>query len=181
MFQVTFNLEFASELELQQEAITSGLLLFEKLFRYKAEFFVPPSGPFNISIKKVAFEGGIEYMSASKIQYEVFGEGKTRKKLHYLGQRNNNGQLYITRNCFFEPNQPGKHWISSCLNEIDNAFKWKKPAIISSHRVNYKGIHNPKNRDLVLKPLEVLLKEIISKWPDVEFITSNELDNLLNK
>lgn len=181
MFQAAFDLEIESDLKTQEEAITSGLILFEKLFGYKADFFVPPNGPFNNSLEKTAFEGGIKYMSASKIQHEVLGEGKTRKKLHYLGQKNQYGQRYITRNCFFEPNQHGKDWVSSCLNDIDNAFKWKKPAIISSHRVNYIGSLNSKNRDLGLNSLEELLKKIICKYPDVEFMATNQLGDLINK
>lgn len=179
-YQAAFDLEHIEDLTIQEETIVSGLTLFEKIFGYKAQFFVPPNGPFNNSLEKIAFESGIQYMSVSKMQYEVLGEGKTRKKFHYLGQKNKHGQRYITRNCFFEPSQPEKDWVASCLNDIELAFKWKKPAIISSHRVNYIGALNSKNRDLGLKSLEELLTKIISKWPEVEFMTSNELGDVMS-
>ncbi|MDD2674378.1 MAG: polysaccharide (de)acetylase [Flavobacterium sp.] len=178
-YQAAFDLEDISDLTIQEEAITSGLQLFEELFGYKAAFFVPPNGPFNNSLEKVAAEGGIKYMSTSKIQNEVLGQGKTRRKFHYLGQKNNHNQIYITRNCFFEPSQSGKDWVASCLNDMELAFNWKKPAVISSHRVNYVGGLVEKNRTNSLKQLTTLLATIQSKWPNVEFITSPELGNLI--
>jgi hypothetical protein len=181
MFQAAFDLEQSSDLEIQKDAITSGLILFEELFGYKARFFVPPNGPFNNSLEKNAADGGIQFMSASKIQNEVLGEGKTRKKLHFLGQKNQHGQRYITRNCFFEPSQPGKDWVNSCLNDIDIAFNWKKPAIISSHRVNYIGSLTQSNRDLGNKSLKDLLTKIVARWPDVEFMSSSELGDLISR
>lgn len=179
LYQAAFDLEHVSDLQVQEEVVTSGLQLFEKLFGYKAEFFVPPNGPFNNSLEEVAAQNGIKYMSASKIQHEVLGEGKTRRKIHYLGQKNRYGQRYITRNCFFEPSQVGKDWVASCLNDIEVAFKWGKPAVISSHRVNYIGSLNPKNRVVSINALDELLSKIISKWNDVEFVTSNELGEII--
>ena len=61
------------------------------------------------------------------------------------------------------------------------AYYWNKPAIISTHRLNYVGYINPSNRDKNLKLLDHLLSSILKKWPDVEFMTSVELgDTILN-
>jgi hypothetical protein len=180
-YQAAFDLEDISDLKIQGEAISSGLKLFEDLFGYKASFFVPPNGPFNNSLEKVAAESGIKYMSASKIQNEALGQGKTRKKFHYLGQKNKHNQIYITRNCFFEPSLLGKNWVDSCLNDIELAFNWKKPAVISSHRVNYIGGLQLENRKIGLNNLEDLIKAMLSRWPDIEFLTSVELGNLITK
>ena len=179
MFQAAFDLEVVLDLKIQEEAITSGLIQFEKLFGYKASFFVPPNGPFNNSLEQVAADGGIKYMSTSKMQSEVLGQGKTRKRIHYLGQKNQHNQRYITRNCFFEPSQVGKNWESTCIADIENAFKWNKPAVISSHRVNYIGGLNEKNRKQGLEQLSSLLATILKKWPEVEFMTSSELGDLI--
>lgn len=178
-FQAAFDLEKKEDLQLQGEIIQSGLTTFESIFGYKARFFVPPNGPFNNSLEKIAAQYGIKYMSASKKQLEVLGEGRVQKKYHWLGQKNENGQHYITRNCFFEPGQVGKDWVDSCMSDIAIAFRWKKPAVISSHRVNYIGRLRPENRANGLKKLEALLQSIIAKWPDVEFMTSVELGDLI--
>ena len=178
-YQAAFDLESNEHLKQQAEIIESGLNLFEQLFGYRASFFVPPNGPFNNQLEAVAAQGGIKFMSASKIQQEPMGEGKARKVFHFIGQKNRHGQLFLTRNCFFEPSQPGRNWVDSCLNDISIAFRLKKPAVISSHRVNYIGALDPKNRKCGLRQLSVLLKCILKQWPEVEFMTSDELGQLM--
>jgi hypothetical protein len=120
-------------------------------------------------------------MAASKIQTEPLGNGQSRRVLHYIGQRNNFGQHYLTRNCFFEPADPSKDWLASCLSEIAAAFRMRKPAVISSHRINYIGGLNPANRVNGLSLLSQLLKKITTRWPDVEFMTSAELGDLITQ
>ncbi|MBS4040193.1 MAG: polysaccharide (de)acetylase [Flavobacteriales bacterium] len=179
-YQAAFDLEFREDLSLQEEAIQSGLELFEKLHGYKASFFVPPNGPFNNSLEKVAAEKGIRFMGASKVQLEPQGDGKVKKRVHWLGQKNNHGQMYLTRNAFFEPNNQGIDWVSNCLKDIHFAFLWNKPAIISSHRTNYIGGLNEANRKLGLEQLKELLKGVMKRWPDIEFITSTQLGTILS-
>ncbi len=174
-FQAAYLLGDPSELEQHKRIIVEGLSLFEKLFSYQAEYFVPPNGPFNNALNKTLVENGIKYRSASKIQNQPMGNGKAKKNIHWLGQKDRSGLRYITRNCFFEPSQPGKDWADSCLNDIKIAFYCNKPAIISSHRVNYIGTMNPSNRDNGLRQLSKLLKHILKNWPDVEFMTTARL------
>ena len=67
------------------------------------------------------------------------------------------------------------------LRQIAAAFRWKKPAIISTHRVNFVGGINKQNREAGLKELHSLLKTIVKRWPDVEFMsTVNMLKELKN-
>jgi hypothetical protein len=180
-YQAAFDVTDPAEIESQKLIIQDGLRLFEKIFGYKASFFVPPNGPFNNSLEEVAATEGIQFMSCSKIQHEPLGFGKTRKQLHYIGQKNQHGQVYLTRNCFFEPSQNRTGTVENCLSEINIAFRWNKPAIISSHRVNYIGVHHEKNRQQGLAQLTQLLTAIQKQWPDVEFMTSNQLGALMLK
>lgn len=180
-FQAAFDLEFASDLEGQKEIVRDGLTLFEKLHGYKSRFFVPPNGPLNSALETIAGNCGVEYMATQKIQNEVLGEGKTKKNYRYVGMKNKDKQTYITRNSFFEPSCSNKDEISSCMAELEVAFKWNKPAVISSHRINYIGALNVANRDRSLKELQNLLAAIVKKWPDVEFMTSSELGDIITK
>jgi len=179
-FQAAFDLYEPNDLAVQAESIKEGLVLFEQLFDYKASFFVPPNGPFNNQLEAVATAAGIKYMSAAKLQQEPQGYGKNKRVLHWLGQQNKHQQLYITRNCFFEPSQVGKNWVVSCLNDIETAFRWHKPAVISSHRVNYIGALHPENRIDGLSQLNQLLTQITKRWPDVEFCTTDELGDMIS-
>lgn len=178
-YQAAFDLFDPKDLTFQESVIKDGLVLFENIFGYKASYFVPPNGPFNNTLEKVAAEGGIKYMYASKMQLEPLSNGKTRKVIHWMGQRNQYNQTYLTRNCFFEPSQEGKDWVNECLDNISIAFRWQKPAVISSHRVNYIGALYPENREKGLKQLSKLLNSILQKWPDVEFCTSAELGDMI--
>jgi len=179
-YQAAFDVEFKEHIQCQKLVIKEGLELFEKLHGYKADFFVPPNGPFNNQLEEIAADGGIKYMSGSKIQKEPQGQGQLKTKFHWLGQVNRHGQKYITRNCFFEPSDFSKDWVDSCLADIELAFKYKKPAVISSHRVNFTGSLDRKNREFGNQKLAMLLKNITNKWPDVEFLTSSELGNLIS-
>lgn len=180
-YQAPFDFYYPEDLVVQGKTIEEGLLLFKELFNYEATFFVPPNGPFNNSLEKNAAGSGIKYITASKLQSEPLGYGKKRKVIHWLGQRNKSNQIYTIRNCIFEPVFSGKDWVDSCMKDIEIAFKWKKPAIISSHRANYTGVHDKRNRDNTLRQIRLLLGSILKKWPDVEFMTTNQLGELMNK
>jgi hypothetical protein len=180
MYQAAFDLENPNDLSIQKEVISSGLNLFKELFGYSATFFVPPNGPFNNSLEETAAENGIKFMSASKKQIEPQGNNKYKTKFHWLGQKNKFEQYYLTRNCFFEPNQTSKDWIDRCLGDVQTAFSWKKPAVISSHRVNYVGILNKTNRENGLNKLAFLLTALKRNWPNIEFITSNQLGEIIS-
>ena len=177
-YQASFELETPEDLNFHQESIRSGLELFESIHGYNASFFVPPNGPFNNSLEKVAAEKGIRFMGAAKVQLEPQGSGKFKKRYHWLGQKNQYQQVYLTRNAFFEPNAPGKDWVASCLDDIHYSFLWNKPAVISSHRTNYIGSLDENNRKLGLEKLSQLLTEVLKRWPGVAFITSTELGDL---
>jgi hypothetical protein len=89
------------------------------------------------------------------------------------------GQRYLIRNAFFEPSlDPQFDWVSDCLKRIKIAFHCKKPAIIGSHRLNYIGFIEESNRTKNLAQLKILLKEIVKRWPKVEFIASDELESI---
>ena len=174
-------MEFKTDLKAQHNIIEDGLKLFEILHGFKARLFVPPNGPINNELEKTAADNEIKYMSSPKIQTEVFGDGKTQKHIRYIGKQNQYRQIYITRNAFFEPSASKKDSVRSCLNEIELAFKFNKPAVISSHRVNYIGVHDQANRTNSHKQLKELLGKITQKWPEVEFMTSSELGQTIKE
>lgn len=178
-FQAAFDLEIQSDLEIQKKIISEGLQMFEQLHQRKARFFVPPNGKFNNTLEYELHQNGIEFISTPKIQQEVFGKGKEKKNFRYIGKRNKFKQIYITRNSFFEPSGAKSSQVQSCLNEVELAFKFNKPAIISSHRVNFIGGLDEKNRKDSLDELNQLLSKILKKWPQVEFMTSVELGDLI--
>ncbi|MFO7851423.1 MAG: polysaccharide (de)acetylase [Bacteroidota bacterium] len=176
-FQAAFDFSNYSEIKVLDKIIEDGLKIFSQLFGYDATCFTPPNGPLSRLNEKISAKNGIKYIQTARMIYnEPVGMGKTRKRIRYLGKRNKYNQVYLTRNCFFEPSECAKfNWVDKCLVDIDTAFKYNKPAIISSHRVNYIGALDSKNRDEGLNQLSLLLKRVIKIYPDIEFLTSSQL------
>ncbi len=181
--RAAFDIDDVADLAYMKEVITSGLRAFEGAYGFQSRYFIPTNGPFNNSLEETLYGGGIRYIGTAKINKEPIGQGKYKRQFRYIGKRNTFGQLFLTRNCIFEPGSwlypADKDWINGCMREIEIAFKCHKPAIISSHRVNYIGFLNPDNRANGLQKLHSLLAGIIRTWPDVEFMTSEELGDLI--
>jgi hypothetical protein len=129
-------------------------------------------------------DSNVKTLQGIKLQYEPKNKlsSDCNRKLHYTGEIDKkSGITYTIRNAFFEPaSAPDKDWINITLKGVDDAFKKNKPAIIGSHRVNFMGSLDEKNRTRNLKLLKTLLQKIVKKWPDVEFISSDELAGLIN-
>lgn len=124
----------------------------------------------------------LEDINQSKRGFEILSSYYKRKP-HYTGQIDKHSNIvYTTRNAFFEPHSADSSKISSdgdfiqiAMRGIDKAIKAKKPVIIGSHRINYIGRLNQKQRDRNLKILQQILKQIVKKYPDVEFMDSGQL------
>jgi hypothetical protein len=91
------------------------------------------------------------------------------------------GMKYWRRNCTFEPYKNLGSEVENCIKEMEIAFRWNKPAVINSHRINFTSRITTKLRDKTLSDLEVLIIKILKKWPDVEFVNSSELANHICK
>ncbi|KAF0200323.1 MAG: polysaccharide [Bacteroidetes bacterium] len=179
--QAAFELSDPTEITSQTAILADGLSVFKKLLGYKASYFVPPNGAINNRLELAASSAGIKYMYGERFQHESLGNGKTKIHWHYLGQKNKHSQIYLSRNCNFETSVDNRDWVNECLSSINTVFKWKKPAIINTHRVNYIGAIDPANRDKGIRNLNELLATVVKIWPDVEFMTSTDLGALIAK
>lgn len=162
--------------------------LFEKYMGYRASAFVAPNAEEPKELEKTLHKIGIRYITRAKIRKYPLGDGEFKTEFNWPGKQNSFGQIILVRNAFFEPvcfGEPDKahitDWVNRCMKDIEIAFQWKKPAVISSHRVNYIGQISPQNSEKGLKELHRLLKAILTRWPEVEFMTSTELGEILRK
>lgn len=177
--QAAFQLTSKEDVLVHEKILDEGLTLFESIFGYKAKYFVPPNGPFNNLLNNILVKNGIKYRSSAKLQKESIDLNKVRNTIKWLGKKDKSGLIYITRNCFFEPSLSMQDSVDSCLSDIKLAFRFNKPAIISSHRANYVGSLNSKNRDNTLYNLKILLAKIRKQWPTIEFFSTVELGDLI--
>lgn len=171
-----------AEKRVVENAISDGDKIFLKLFGYAPTSFIAPVYIWNSDLEAQLKEIGIKYIQGARFQNEnlLNKADNFKRKIHFTGQRNKIGSIYTVRNCSFEPSlMPDIDCVSSCLEDINRAFRWHKPAIISSHRINYVGFLESSNRDKNLILLKELIEQIIKRYPDVEFLTSSELGNLI--
>ena len=180
-YQAAFDIGLTNELKYLKTVIQEGTELFRQLMGYQASYFVPTNGPFNLSLEESLYNAGIKFITLEKIQKEPLGEGKYKTHLRWLGKKNKFGITALSRNASFEPSSGGKNWLNSCLKDIEIAFKWRKPAIISTHRVNYVGFLDESNRKQNLLLLGQLFNKIKKTWPEVEFMTSVELGDIITQ
>lgn len=155
---------------------------FKELYGYESKSFIAPCYIWNKQHENIFNEIGVELIQCGTFQlYPIVGKvSHFKKKLHFTGELNRLKQKYSVRNCIFEPSVIQRDTVvEDTINQIERAFKNKKPAIISSHRVNYIGFIDAENREKTLNYLFDILNKILIKWPDVEFMTSEDINTLL--
>jgi hypothetical protein len=162
------------------EILEDGLNAFEKAFGFRSVHFNPPAGNEHSVIHGFARKYGVLYMDDRLMKKEHQGQGKYRTKICYTGKKNKWDQLYMVRNVLFEPTEFDEvDSVNLAMKQIEAAFRWNRPAIVSAHRVNFCGHIDPRNREKGLTALGQLLKRITEKWPDVEFMSSDQLGELM--
>jgi hypothetical protein len=182
-FVEALDLQNKDELEFQKESIITGLKLFEKLFGYKSKTFVAPCYIWSSELNKTLYESGIKAFQGNWFQFDPIEgtERKFKKRFHFLGQKNSNNQIYMVRNAAFEPtSEPHFDWITEVIEKMQLLFRLGKPVIINTHRINFIGFIDPINREKNLQLFKVLLNCMLNKWPEIEFMSSDQLTDLIS-
>jgi hypothetical protein len=172
---VAFEENSADALAFYVNSIHDGVNLFQNFFQDGPKIFTPPNGQFPIGLEPILRQNGIE--AIVRPRFARLSPGKGNRLVLFDGSLNRRGLINHIRNCQFEPtlfNTIDKS-VAKCLNQIDSAFKFRKPAVISSHRVNFSTGVSQLNGEFGLRSLRKLLQAIVKKWPDVRFISSREL------
>ena len=177
-YNEAFSFWNTTVLEGHQTIIKDGLEKFKKIYGNTSLTFTPPAGQLHPSLYGFVGEHGVIGVHRSRSELVHLGEGKYKKKMNELGEDDLGGTIKIVRNCVFEPNDSEIDWVGFTMKQIDAAFFWGKPAIISSHRVNFCGHIDPRNRHRGISSLKVLLKKIVQKWPDAEFVGVDEITEM---
>lgn len=176
----TFGIDKEDECEFVRKSIQEGLDIFEQLFEFRSESMIAPCYTWDDYIEEEAVSLGVRCFQGGYIQghspwQECKGNNFTG---HYMGECNHQGWCYLVRNCSFEPSQISKDNADSCMAGIEKAFRRGLPAVVSCHRLNFIGDLNMENRDNNLQEFRKLLKMITEKYPDVEFMSSEELSKI---
>lgn len=180
-FLPAFDFETKDDEQQVNEIVADGLKIFEETFGFKSRSFIAPNYTWGRSLENTLYDNGVKFIQGQQIASfrNAVGE-ENKRRLRYMGRKNQYGQIDLSRNAVFEPSEnPKRDWVDSCMKDIEIAFRWRHPAIICSHRVNFVGSINENNRDNGLKQLSTLLKRIMYQWPDVEFMSSDQLGDII--
>lgn len=180
--QAAFDCEEKPELEHHKQILADGLNVFSELFGFRSASFIANNFIWDTELDATLASNGVSMLQGAKKQYLPAYYSKNRMSVgHRTGEINKAGQLYMVRNCFFEPALIPADPVRFCLSDIQNAFAWHKPAIITTHRLNFMGGIVPSNRDKNLEAFDNLLWNITRKWPDAEFMTTVQLGDLIRQ
>jgi hypothetical protein len=176
-FMAAYEWSDRNEIDEHKKIIEEGLNIFEETFGYKSKTFIAPCYTWDNQLEGFLAKKGIQCIQGIRSQLSPTGTLNQFTSIpHYFGQQNKYGSYYNIRNVFFEPvNNPNIDWTRSSMARIQTAFLMKRPAVISTHRVNYVGYIDQKNKENGLSQLGSLLTQILKKWPDVRFITTDQL------
>jgi len=180
-FMEAFDWDHPADIEQQQSIIAEGLSMFEKVFGFASQSFIAPCYNWDPKLEPLLVSKSIKLVQGTRYQFAPTGKFENYTLIpHYFGEVSKLGLTYNVRNCFLEPSQyVNKNWVDSCLAQINIAFMWQKPAVICSHRINYIGCINEKNRERGLHDLKKVMEAVLKKWPDVQFISTDQLLDLI--
>lgn len=176
-----FNSGLDEDIAEYDTIITEGLQLFEQLFGYRSGSFIATTYTWSPKIEASLKRNGVKYLQGMVHQHIPLDDDTTfvYKKDNFCGRKSKEGLTYLMRNCYFEPSQKSAD-ARNCLERVKCAFRWHKPATISMHRLNVIGAIDESNRTRNLADLKWVLQQIVKLYPDVEFMSSDELGNLIN-
>jgi hypothetical protein len=176
---ISYNQAFSfwkdSDIEEHKIILKDGLERFKKVYGYSSLTFTPPAQQMHPNLYGFVGAYGVIGVDRARSETVHIGEGIYQKMRNKLGESDLGGTIKIVRNCVFEPNDRNIDWVNFTFKQIEAAFFWGKPAIISSHRVNFCGHIDAKNRQKGIADLKALLKKIVQRWPDVEFVGVDEI------
>lgn len=170
--------ESADDLVRMAEILQVGMRLFQATFGFESRSIIPCNYIVAVELEATMADCGVMLMQGLRGQAIPIVEqgGRLRVKRRYTGQINRFGQLYSIRNVRFEPFEDvTRDWVGTAVRQVGQAFLFRRPAVVATHRINYVGGMDRDHRDRNLRLLDEFLTRVHKTWPDVQFISSDQL------
>jgi len=175
-FTHAFGIWDRSEVDRHRDIIADGLRLFEKTFGFVSTTFTPPAQQIHPDLYPFLDSLGIQGIFKPRLCSRRIDRDHHATEVNLCERKKRYRHMSLVRNVVFEPTDTNSRGsVQACLDQISAAFRWRRPAIISSHRVNFCGHIDENNRARGLGALKELLHEIVRRWPDVQFISADQL------
>ncbi|WAC40200.1 hypothetical protein [Pedobacter sp. SL55] len=178
-FRPNFYVTSGNDIPSLKADMENGIELFYEAFGFYPTVFNAPNGVFIDGFDQYLLEKGIQFNAVPRQRLDRAADGQYRYRTFRTGEKSANGMTCYVRNCNFEPTERSYAGINHILSQIQGAFICGKAAIIGTHRVNFVGGMDEKNRSQGLKELNQLLLQILKRWPDTLFMSSKDFTKLL--
>lgn len=163
------------------DAQLEGLQMFRAYFGFHSRSMIPTNYCWSRDFDQPVATHGVECFQGVRAGTDQQIDGTGLPVRRRAGAKNAKGQVSLLRNAIFEPSlvTDRDQALANCLRQINAAFRMRKPAVITCHRLNFSGFVDEANRDCNLRLLSSLLGYVRTKWPEVEFISSEGLLDII--
>ena len=156
--------------------VRQGAALFRQQFGYTSLSAIAPNYCWTDRVERLWAAEGVRYIQGALFQ--TAGD-PALLRIHHLGERGAAGGVYLLRSASLEHRERPDDAVGRCLGQVAWAFRFRKPAVIETHRMNYVGSILPESRRRGLELLARLLESILRRWPDAVFLSTPELGYLV--
>ena len=178
-FQAAWDFNHSEDKEEVNASVLQGLNLFEEHFGFKSLTTIAPSYTWSHEVEELLNRNGVLAMQSILYQkVPLPGSDEYQRNNRLLSVKSRKSQI---RNAFFEVLSVEKPIdLSEIYGRAEAIFKAGKPLIIGSHRRNFIGGHSERYRDQNLRHLGEILSTLVKKWPDLEFVSSENLAQIMH-
>lgn len=177
-YLAAFHSENNEDAAVKGARVMEGLGRFRDTFGFSSTTFIPCNYIWPDALDALLADAGVGARQGNRIGLRpaLNEPGKLIRQRRYWQQGTTRQFGQLVRNAAFEPYVGERHdWPERALAQVQRAFWWRKPAVIATHRINYAGGLDEAHRDRSLRELRRLLAMIARRWPDVRFLSSDEL------
>jgi hypothetical protein len=175
-FTHAFGLHDRAELARHREILADTFDAFKQVWGYRSTTFTPPALLLHPDLQEELVQYGVESIDKPLRCSRPLGDGAYKREINHSGRQRGQNHTTVVRNVVFEPGKDmGFELVSRALEQMQAAFFFGRPAIISSHRVNFCGHIDERYRKNGLDALSRLLAGIVQRWPEVEFVSVDRL------
>ncbi len=146
--------------------------LFETVFSKKPTVVVPPTFQWTETVEQAWTRHGVGTVVTPGRRYTMrdrdgrLVEDKTYPI--YNGLKTMDDLVYLVRDVYFEPARG--HRAADVINDVIRRYMLRRPALVEMHRDNFLDA-----LDLSLDKLTELMQKILTKYPDVRFVSTERL------
>jgi hypothetical protein len=160
------------------EAARREVGVFQSVFSVVPRVAVPPTFIWNRDVEKAWAVEGVSVIVTPGRRCETRdqqGRPAGAGPRLYNGQAGESGIVYLVRDVYFEPSLG--HTAEQALGALAAKVRLSRPALFETHRFNFLGTEGDKDR--ALAELERLLQMALNSYPQLAFVSSENLAGTL--